>query len=51
MLEYDFNKAAYSNFIEITLQHVWSPVNLFHIFRILFYKNTFGGPLLKCTNG
>ena len=29
-----------SNFIEITLRHGFSPVNLLHIFRILFPKNT-----------
>ena len=51
MFKYDFNKAAYSNFIEITLQHGFSPVNLFHIFRTRFPRNTFGGPLLNCTDG
>ena len=29
-----------SNFIEITFQHGCSPVNLLHIFRIPFLKNT-----------
>ena len=29
-----------SNFIEITLRHGCSPVNLLHIFRTPFYKNT-----------
>ena len=29
-----------SNFIEITLRHGCSPVNLLHIFRILFTKST-----------
>ena len=29
-----------SNFIEITLRHGCSPVNLLHIFRTCFYKNT-----------
>ena len=29
-----------SNFIEVTLQHVCSPVNLLHIFRKPFLKNT-----------
>ena len=29
-----------SNFIEITLQHGCSPVNLLHIFRKFFLKNT-----------
>ena len=36
-----------SNFIEITLRHGWSPVNLQHIFKILFLKNTSGRLLLK----
>ena len=35
-----------SNFIEITLQHGCSPVNLLHIFRAPFRKNTAGGLLL-----
>ena len=35
-----------TNFIEITLRHGCSPVNLLHIFRTLFYKNTFGWLLL-----
>ena len=30
------------NFIEIALRHGCSPVNLQHIFRIPFPKNTFG---------
>ena len=34
------------NFIEITLRHGCSPVNLLHIFRILFLKNTSGQLLL-----
>ena len=32
-----------SNFIEITLQHGCSPVNLLHIFRTPFPKDTSGG--------
>ena len=36
-----------SNFIEIALRHGCSPVNLLHIFRTPFYKNTSGGLLLK----
>ena len=37
-----------SNFIEITLRHGCSIVNLLHIFKTLFYKNTFGGlPFLR----
>ena len=35
-----------SNFIEITLQHECSPVNLLLIFRTSFYKNASGGLLL-----
>ena len=35
-----------ANFIEIALQHVCSPVNLLHIFRTPFTKNTSGGGLL-----
>ena len=35
------------NFIEIALQHGCSPVNLLHIFRRPFYKNTYEG-LLCC---
>ena len=34
------------NFIEITLQHGCSPVNLLHIFRTPFLKNTSGRLLL-----
>ena len=34
------------NFIEITLRHRCSPVNLLHIFRVSFLKNTSEGPLL-----
>ena len=33
----------HSNFIEIVLRHGCSPVNLLHIFRTLFFKNTSGG--------
>ena len=35
-----------SNFIEIALRHGWSPVNLLHIFRTPFLKNTSGRLLL-----
>ena len=35
------------NFIENTLQHGCSPVNLLHIFRTPFSKNTCEGMLLK----
>ena len=42
-----FNKVAkQSNFIEITLRHRCSPVNLMDIFRALFHKNTYGWLLL-----
>ena len=34
------------NFIEIALRHACSPVNLPHIFRTPFCKNTSGGLLL-----
>ena len=36
-----------SNFIEIALRHGYSSVNLLHIFRTPFPKNTSGGLLLK----
>ena len=36
----DFNK------VETTLRHGCSPVNLLHIFRTLFLKNTSGGLFL-----
>ena len=36
-----------SGFIEITLQHGCSPVNLLHIFRTIFPKNASGGLLLN----
>ena len=36
-----------NNFTEITLWHVCSPINLVHIFRTLFLKNTSEGLLLK----
>ena len=35
-----------NKFIEITLRHGCSPVNLLHIFRTPFIKNTFGWLLL-----
>ena len=45
--KFDFNKVArQSNFIEITLQHGCSPVNLLHMFRRRFYKNNSTGLLL-----
>ena len=39
-----------SNFIEIALQHGCSPVNLLHVFRIVFPKNTSGRLLLEIAN-
>ena len=39
ILKYDFNKAA-SNFLEIALRYGCSPINLLHIFRTPFPKNT-----------
>ena len=48
MAKCDFNKVAlFSNFIEITLWHECSPVNLLRIFRTPFSKNTYGGMLLS----
>ena len=41
MPKFDFNKLL-CNFIEITLRHWHSPVNLLHIFRTHFPKNTYG---------
>ena len=35
------------NFIEITIRDGCSPLNLLHIFRTPFPKNTSGGMLLK----
>ena len=45
----DFNKVVFFNFIEITLQHGRSPVNLLDIFRTSFRKNTYGVLLLDET--
>ena len=36
-----------SNFIEITLRHGCSPVNLLHILRTSFLMNTYGQQLLN----
>ena len=47
MPECDFNKNAFCSFIETTLRHGCSPVNLLHIFRTLFLKNTSGWLLLN----
>ena len=46
----DFNKVTkQSNFIEVTLRHACSPVNLLHIFKTPFTKNTSGWLLLVFT--
>ena len=45
MSKCDFNKVV-CNFIEIALWHGCSPVNLLHIFRTPFSKNTSGWLLL-----
>ena len=48
MQKCDFNKIALlCNFIEITLRHGCSPVNLLHIFSATFTKNTTRWLLLK----
>ena len=44
LLKCDLN--LQSNFIEITLRHRCSPVNLLHIFKTPFSKNTSGWLLL-----
>ena len=36
-----------SNFIEITLWHGCSPINVLHIFRTPFPRSTSGWPLMK----
>ena len=36
----------FCNFIEIALRHERSHVNLLHIFRTIFYKDTYGGLLV-----
>ena len=48
MPKYDFNKIALQSHFcfEIALRHGCSPVNLLHIFRTPFPKNTSGGRLL-----
>ena len=45
MSKCDFNKVA--NFFEITLRDRSSPVNLLHVFRTPFPKNTYGVLLLS----
>ena len=39
-------KCGFNNFIEITLRHGCTPVNLLHFFKTPFPKNTSGGLLL-----
>ena len=47
---YCFTLVLLCNFVEITLRHGCSPVNLLDIFRTLFPKNTSGGLLLVHSN-
>ena len=42
----DLNKVAYCSLTEIALRHGCSPINLLHMFRAPFYKNTYRGLLL-----
>ena len=42
----NFNKVD-TKFIEITIRHGCSLINLLHIFRTGFYKNTSGGLILN----
>ena len=47
-LYWNYKKNLQSNFIEITLQHRCSPVNLLHIFRTPFPSNIFFTAVLIC---
>ena len=51
ILKFNTQKQPYwsfkSNFVEITLRHLCVPVNLLHVFRTPFLKNTYGGLLLE----
>ena len=47
MPKYNFLIKLQGNFIEIALWHGCSPVNLLHIFRKPYSKNTSRGPLLR----
>ena len=47
MSKCDFNKVVLQIAIEAAFRHGCSPVNLLHIFRTLFTKNTSGWMLLK----
>ena len=40
-------KCGFSNFIEIALQHGYSPTNFVHIFGTSLHNNTSGGLLLN----
>ena len=48
LLTLSCRKELLCNFIEVTLLHGSSPVNLLNIFRTSFYKSTFDGLLLNC---
>ena len=48
MPKYDFKKVAKQH-IKIILRYGWSSVNLLHIFRTPFPKNTSAGQLLITT--
>ena len=51
MSKCDFNTVAISsNKVEITLRHGCFFVNFLYIFRIPFYKKTYGGLLLSIIN-
>ena len=43
----DLKSKLQRNFIEIALWHRCSPINLLHIIRTPFYRNTSGGLLLE----
>ena len=49
MPKWDFNKKLQSNFIEISVRHGRSPVNLLHIFRTTFPENISGRLLMYKT--
>ena len=46
MLKFDFNNKLQGNYIEITIWHGCSPLNLLHIFRASLLKNISGRLLL-----
>ena len=43
-------KCYFSNFFDIALRHGCSPVNLLHVFRTIFPRNTSGWLLVKFEN-